>query len=522
MDMIGGHQPEFDYLKDLLLLLSQQRTVQGIIETFARELVAARPHVARLAVWMMDGTELKLAASCWQAGDQIPQEWKHSEGGFSHVPVTEPLIGQIVAKKQAQSARAENEWRIYPEWAQRDGLMSYYAAPIRHYEEIYGVIGSFLRFRFTDEALHQQAVAWTQVFADHVGAMIANARAFEQIEVLSRKLELENAYLREEVRVANRFGDIIGESAVLQRTLRQIEMVAPTDATVLILGETGTGKELVARAIHEQSQRRGGPMVKVNCASIPRELFESEFFGHVRGAFTGAVKDRIGRFQLADGGTLFLDELGEIPLELQSKLLRVLQEGTFERVGEERTRRVNVRIITATNRDLLVEARAGRFREDLYYRLSVYPISLAPLRERREDIGLLARHFLTQASSRLGRPRLRFTERHLQRLTDYNWPGNIRELQNVIERAVITAENGELCFDALAPALPQTAVASVAKDSDRILTYAELEALERHNLLRALEQTDWKISGTGGTAELVGLKPTTLTARLKVKGIRRK
>src|SRR6266567_1444219 len=260
-----------------------------------------------------------------------------------------------------------------------------------------------------------------------------------------KNLEFENEFLQDEFRAS--FGNSIGHGPALQKVLAQIATVAPTEANVIILGESGTGKELVARAIHDLSARKGRPLVRVNCASIPKELFESEFFGHVRGAFTGAIKDRVGRFELADDGTLFLDEVGEIPLDLQSKLLRVLQEGQFERVGDERTRTVKVRLIAATNRDLLAEARAGRFRLDLYYRLSVFPIEVPSLRERLEDVGELAEHFIKQASRRLGVPRPRLTKFHVQELQSYDWPGNVRELQNVIERAVILAKGGKLEFD---------------------------------------------------------------------------
>jgi transcriptional regulator with GAF, ATPase, and Fis domain len=231
-------------------------------------------------------------------------------------------------------------------------------------------------------------MAWLRMIADHAAAAIATARAFAEIEALQKRLELENEYLREEVTRAGAFGELIGQSPALEAVARQIDLVAPTDSGVLILGESGTGKELVAREIHRRSHRAGKPLIRVNCAAVPRELYESEFFGHARGAFTGALRDRAGRFELADQGTLFLDEVGEIPLELQAKLLRVLQEGELERVGEERTRRVNVRLVTATNRDLRAEVEAGRFRQDLYYRLSVFPVELPPLRKRKQDIPL--------------------------------------------------------------------------------------------------------------------------------------
>ena len=279
-------------------------------------------------------------------------------------------------------------------------------------------------------------------------------RAFEEIARLKEELERERDYLREEVEVSLNFGEIVGESPVLkQRVLARIEAVASTPANVLILGESGVGKELVARAIHAQSDRKDKALVKVNCASIPRELFESEFFGHVKGSFTGAHRDRVGRFQLADGGTLFLDEIGEIPLELQGKLLRALQERAFERVGEDNTRHVDVRIIAATNRDLKTEVEADRFRQDLYYRLSVFPIEVPPLRERREDIIPLATHFLKLVCRDFGREAVELTQYQAEALRNYDWPGNIRELQNVIERTVILSQGNRLRLDL---ALPET------------------------------------------------------------------
>jgi transcriptional regulator with GAF, ATPase, and Fis domain len=300
-------------------------------------------------------------------------------------------------------------------------------------------------------------------------------------------------------------------------------MVAPTDATVLVLGETGTGKELIARELHRRSRRKDKPLVRVNCASIPKELYESEFFGHARGSFTGAVKDRIGRFEAAAGGTLFLDEIGEIPLELQSKLLRVLQEKCYERVGEERTRCADVRIVAATNRDLKKEVAAGHFREDLYYRLNVFPVKVAALRDRKEDIPLLAAHFIDISVKELGCPRPRLTRAGIETLQNYDWPGNIRELRNVIERAAIFAQGGALDFD-----LPATGVdlnSFVLDDGDEVdpeyLTDAEMRRRERENLFAVLQKTGWKIKGVDGAAELLGLKPTTLISRIEKMGLKR-
>jgi DNA-binding NtrC family response regulator len=319
--------------------------------------------------------------------------------------------------------------------------------------------------------------------------------------------------------------EIIGQSLALRQVLKQIEMAAPTDVTVLILGETGTGKELLAQELHRRSRRKDKPLVPVNCACIPKDLYESEFFGHTRGAFTSAVKDRVGRIEAATGGTLFLDEIGEIPLELQSKLLRVLQEKCYERVGEDKTRRADVRIVAATNRDLMVEVKAGRFREDLYYRLNVFPIKAAPLRQRKEDIPLLAGHFVDLLVKELGCPKPRLTPTGIETLQRYDWPGNIRELRSVIERAVIFAGGGALEFDLpLSESSPETIPAAprLGERADlKYLTDSEMQRLERENLFNVLEKTGWKIKGTEGAAELLGVKPTTLISRIEKMALKR-
>jgi len=319
--------------------------------------------------------------------------------------------------------------------------------------------------------------------------------------------------------------EIVGASNAYRKLLKQIEMVAPTDSTVLIQGETGTGKELIAREIHKMSRRKEQALVRVNCASIPKELYESEFFGHVRGSFTGAIKDRVGRFEAAHGGTLFLDEIGEIPIDLQSKLLRALQEKQYERVGDERTRRADVRIVAATNRDLKGEVAAGRFREDLYYRLNVFPVQAAPLRERRDDIPLLAKYFVEMLTRELKCLKPRLTEAGVARLQDYDWPGNIRELRNVIERAIIVARGKALEFDipsaAGAPVAASPAYGIVEAAPLEFLTEPEIQRRERENMLIVLRKADWKIRGIDGAAELLGVKPTTLISRIKKMGLKR-
>jgi transcriptional regulator with GAF, ATPase, and Fis domain len=320
-------------------------------------------------------------------------------------------------------------------------------------------------------------------------------------------------------------GGLIGDSWALRQTLSQIDMVAPTDAPVLLLGETGTGKELIAQEVHRRSRRKSGPLIRVNCACVPRELFESEFFGHVKGAFTGAIKDRIGRFEAAEGGTLFLDEIREIPLELQSKLLRVLQEQSYERIGEEKTRYTDVRIIAATNRDLMVEVAANRFREDLYYRLNVFPLKVAPLRERKDDIPLLAAYFISIWENELGCARATLTEAGIDALQNYEWPGNIRELRNVIGRAVILARGGTLEFGLpVIQSRPHPLCSTFREgkeDESEFLTEPELRRRERENLLFVLHKTGWKIKGVNGAAELLGIKASTLVSRVAKMGLKR-
>ncbi len=346
--------------------------------------------------------------------------------------------------------------------------------------------------------------------------------AYAEIKQLKEELERERDYLRDEINVATNFGDVIGESQALKRTLSQIEAVADTPASVLILGESGVGKERVARAIHTKSARANKPLVKVNCASIPKDLFESEFFGHVRGSFTGAHQDRVGRLQLADGGTLFLDEIGEIPMSQQGKLLRALQEGEFERVGDDTTIEVDVRVVAATNRNLTEEIKAQRFREDLFYRVSVFPIEVPPLRERLDDIAPLATHFIEAICAELGRDPLRMTRRQLSTLKKQEWRGNIRELKNVIERAVISSTGSRLRLDL---ALPENAAQEISAgeqgsaEAGEFVNAAEFKELEKANLRAALVHANWKTWGPGGAAELLGIKPSTLTYRMKALGI---
>ena len=338
-------------------------------------------------------------------------------------------------------------------------------------------------------------------------------------------LVYEAQYLQEEIKELQNFNEIIGNSKAIKKVLNEIKQVAGTDATVLVTGETGTGKELVARAIHAESKRKDRLLLKVNCAAISPSLMESEFFGHEKGAFTGATSKREGRFSLADGGTIFLDEIGELPLDLQSKLLRVLQEGEFEPVGSSKSIKVDVRVICATNRDLRQMVEDKKFREDLYYRLDVFPIDIPPLRDRGDDITLLASVFSEKCVKRFGKKIDPLSANCIQRLLDYHWPGNIRELQNVIERAIITSPNSKINLDQILSGTYRTKYnkeINTAKESSKtILTERELKELECQNLIRALESTEWRIYGTEGAAELLGMNPSTLRSRIKTFGIKR-
>jgi len=353
--------------------------------------------------------------------------------------------------------------------------------------------------------------------ARHVAVAVENALAFEEIGKLRERMEEEKIYLEEEIRSEYRFDEIIGQSPALRHVLEQIETAAPTDSTVMILGETGTGKELVARAIHQLSRRTSGTFVKLNCSAIPSGLLESEMLGHEKGAFTGAVTQRIGRFELANRGTLFLDEVGELPLELQPKLLRVLQDGQFERLGGTRTITSDFRLVAATNRDLRELVNQQQFRADLYYRLNVFPITVPPLRERREDIPMLVRYFVQEYASRMGKSIEAIPSESLETLVNYSWPGNIRELRNVVERSVILTSGKRLRIpkDALAEAGQSS---SESSEPAQVLRMAEAE---RRHIIEALNACNWVVGGSKGAAALLGLKRSTLQSRMEKLGIQR-
>ncbi len=538
MQPVSENRFDPNYAAQLLLDIAHEQSLERLLERLITSAVE-RTDIACVQVWLVDKGDLcSVCPHRSKCPDQNRCLHLVASGGSSlsnlntaarrfdpnaRTPLGADPIGDVAATGRQIILRNLHEKPV--EWlgfrdAENEQIRGFSGSPITFKGEVLGVTAAFVR-----EDMPKEASPWGQIFADHIGAAIANARAFEEIQRLKAQLEQQNTYLQEEVIEAKAFGDLVGQSAALRQIVSQIDLVAPTEASILILGDTGTGKDLVAHEIHRRSRRKDNPLVRVNCAAIPKDLFESELFGHVKGAFTGAIKDRPGRFETAEGGTLFLDEIGEVPLEMQAKLLRVLQEKRYERVGDDRTRQADVRLIAATNRDLKKAVAAGRFREDLYYRLHVFPIHVTTLKERKDDIPLLAKHFVELSVKELRCPKPKLTRAAVNRLQHYDWPGNIRELRNVIERAVILARGGPLHFDlpATVAAPPPVTAAPKAGDASvpEFFTESEMLNRERENLAAVLTRAGWKIKGPGGAAELLGVKPTTLLSRMNKMGLRR-
>jgi len=466
----------------------------------------------RAALYLYDplGDTLKLYAlggahplnEVLPVGAEIPREGTRVGWVFDQ---RKPLVGGDLSKEPPWP----NDQKVVTSLVEA-GIQSFLLVPMITKRGTIGILSvtSLDADRYSEEG----AELLVEV-AKQVGLALENMRAYEEIANLKARLEQENLYLQEEIRTQHNFEEIIGQSPAITKVLKAVETVAPTDATVLLLGETGTGKEMIARALHNLSPRKDRALVRVNCAALPAGLIESELFGHEKGSFTGALARKIGRFELADGGTIFLDEIGDLPPDLQAKLLRVLQEGEFERVGSTSTLKVNARVIAATHRDLEKASQDGTFRPDLYYRLSVFPISIPPLRERKEDIPLLVKHFVMKYNGKIGKRVETIPEKTMNALHDYSWPGNVRELENVIERAVIVSMGSQL---ELGEWLPKPSVTQTGARMPR------LEELDRDHIIKALELTAWRVSGERGAAKLLGLKPTTLDARMKKLGIRKK
>jgi transcriptional regulator with GAF, ATPase, and Fis domain len=514
-------------LQSLALSVAQARSPSLVLKEMVRGL-GMTEGVALARVWLLEKDEvgadvLQLRASVGYSTYDPRVRWTRTDGAHQRIPASYGKVGRIAASGEPLLLqRGPQDWLLKPDWADREGIESFAGQPLVFSGETLGVVAIFSRKRIEPEEL-----GWLRVFADHAAVAIANARAFEEIQHLKEQLERERDFLRREVRRERHPTDFIVTSALMHQVFDQARAMARADACVLIQGESGVGKELVASAIHDHSARSTGPYVKVNCAAIARDLFESEFFGHVKGAFSGAARSRTGRFQLADGGTLFLDEVGELPGDVQAKLLRVLQEGEFEPVGDDRTRRVDVRVIAATNRDLLAESKRGNFRLDLYYRLGVLPLRVPPLRERPDDILPLARMFVETTARSMSIEAPELSDDDAQALLEYDFPGNVRELRNLIERAVVLSSARPRSFSllpAIGNARPQSRPREPTKDEpqQRVMSAEELRELERRNLLLALELSGGKVAGPEGAAERLGLKPSTLTYRLQALGIARR
>jgi formate hydrogenlyase transcriptional activator len=482
---------------------------QGLVE----ELDAA---FAR--IWLLGPGDL--CAHCHKAADCINRDrclhleasaglYSNLDGEYRRIPLGALKIGKIA---QGYGSMHTNDVlgddRLpNKQWMKDNGLHSFAGYPLKFQGELLGVIAMFGR-----RPLSEAEIERLSIFANQAAIAIKNAQLFTEVAQLKTRLEAENLYLREEIKLNHNFEEIVGENQRIKSVLRLIEQVAPTDSTVLIRGDTGTGKELMARAIHNLSPRRARSLVKVNCGAIPANLVESELFGHEKGSFTGALQRRIGRFELADDGTIFLDEVGELPLDAQVKLLRVLQEREVERIGSGHSTKVNVRVIAATNRDLHAAVKAGSFRADLLYRLNVFPVEVPPLSARASDIPLLVNRFVSKFSTKMGKKIDGVSQSTMDRLMKYAWPGNIRELENVIERATILANGPLLQIDDV---LLQGSSASPLPVAD------SLEEVERAHILRILQDTNWVIEGKQGAATRLGLHPNTLRSRMQKLGIKK-
>ncbi len=509
---------DFEVLLDLNNQLAAARDKDALFEAVVKKLKPIfKFEVAIVALLEKDRKHLRLFLK--HLLPEILQNELFKQFSHQRIPIENIPFDRIASIERPEVFKVQEILQQYPALLNKFPLklMSTFSAKcglmgkLRYGGEVIGFMNMGSR---QDGAFENANIELYQHALDIVAAAVSNAAAFEEIESLRKQLERENSYLIDEINMSANFGDVVGQSAAVRRVLSQVGKVAPTDTTVLVQGETGTGKELIARALHNLSTRAQKPLVKVNCAALPAQLIESELFGHEKGSFTGATDRRIGKFELANGGTIFLDEIGELPLDLQAKLLRVLQEKEIERIGGKETLKLDVRVIAATNRELEREIDAGKFRRDLFFRLSVFPITLPPLRERREDVPILVMHFVEKYSKKIGRRIERIEDSTMSDLMRYDWHGNIRELENVIERAVILSQSATLRIDGLLK--PSSELTPAEQD------LPTLEELERKHILDVLRRTNGKVSGTGGAAEILGLKPTTLESRMKKLGIERK
>ncbi|HEX3035991.1 MAG TPA: sigma 54-interacting transcriptional regulator [Thermodesulfobacteriota bacterium] len=482
--------------------------LQEVLENAAQAMRKNIDKVDRVAIYLVEGEEAVL-----RTPGGFPDWYVKSS---RKIPYPGGLTWKTIIEGKPRYVADVDQDTVIGTPGRELGIKSYVSMPILFEGK---AVGTVIIASLQKNTFNEDEIKLLEIVAQQIGMAINNAQKAEalrkallEVEQLKNRLQAENIYLQEEIKTEYNFEEIVGQSASIKNVLRNVEKVAPTDTTILIQGETGTGKELIARAIHNLSHRRDRPLVKVNCGAISAGLVESELFGHEKGAFTGAVRQRIGRFELADGGTIFLDEVGELPLDTQVKLLRVLQEGEFERVGSSKSIRVDVRIIAATNRNLKEAVKTGSFRSDLFYRLSVFPLEVPSLRERKSDIPILANFFLIKFAKKMNKQLQGISKETMERLMSYPWPGNIRELQNVIERAIVLEQGPIIRIDKSVFGMDDDLQSS---NSER------LEDMERSHILRVLEKTDWVVEGKRGAALVLGLEPGTLRFRMKKLGIKR-
>ncbi len=520
---------QFDNYWRSIVKISNTKTIDEIFKELD-QLSSQRKHIICASFWLKrdilpSGYELDDDGSLYLfrtihgfENKSNPEQWTYNDKSYYRITEGEKLIMPVAQSGKSTGFRDVTKWQR-PQWAVDENIRSAGLSPLISGNRIIGVFATFMN-RDIDPEVSREVFSLQNTMADIVASSLINIKAFKEINNLKDKLERENRYLQREIEVSRGFDNIIGRSTSLIRVLEELILVSETETPVLIQGETGTGKEMIAKAIHKKSRRCNKPFISVNCSTIPENLFESEFFGHVKGSFTGAEHDRAGRFELADEGTLFLDEIGEIPLELQSKLLRILQEGTYERVGESKTRTVDVRIIAATNRDLKNEISLHRFREDLYFRINVFPLQLPPLRNRKEDIPLLINYFLEKLSRKMGKNTPFIDKIHLNYLVELTWPGNIRELQNYLEYALIMTRGEILYFNQEKVSFKQKNDNHV-DDAVKPFTRDEWIEMEKENIILALDLCHWRVGGESGAAELLKMRPTTLYSRIKALDIKR-
>jgi formate hydrogenlyase transcriptional activator len=521
---------QLEMLRGITRQMATAEDFETVLQSIVRGLVDRGEAVLARIFLLLEDQECTICRKRIDAGQMkaTKERCLHlvAEGGgppgsanlFHRLPLDSKLpVAEIARTRRAylvEDWRAieevRNDQRIAPLWDAL-GVIGVAGYPLEVQGELLGAIGYLARRRITPEEYEVLGI-----FADQAAMAIKSAQLFADIERYKNRLEVENEYLQDEIRAESGFDNVVGRSGSLRAVLQKVRQVAGVETTVLLTGETGTGKELIARALHEASARKDRPLIKINCGAIPQGVVESELFGHEKGAFTGALQRRIGRFELADKGTLFMDEVGELPLDTQVKLLRVLQEQEFERLGGARPIKVDVRLVGATNRDLEAEVGDSRFRADLYYRLNVFPIRVPPLRERPDDIPSLVRHFLTRFQRKLAKPLRGVTPDGMRRLTEYPWPGNIRELQNVLERACVLARGPIVDVTTALGGSERPVPDAIPIADERILT---LDEHEQQQIRRALEEAGGKIHGPGGAASLLGINASTLRSRMEKHGM---